>query len=108
MDWELLRVSRRWRGRVPLTGGVVATSLAIAACGSSAPSPTILDTAKVERAIEQASLTQRGAHVQVSCPAGVRQESGLVFSCTAVAGKDRTKFVVTEMDGAGHVHYEAR
>ncbi len=80
----------------------------IAACGSSESSPTILNTEKVERAIEQSSLAQRGVHVQVICPAGVRQQRALVFSCTALAGRDRTPFVVTEVNGSGQVHYEAR
>jgi hypothetical protein len=43
----------------------------------------------------------------VSCPAGVHQEKGLVFSCTASAAGKRTRFVVTQLDGAGQVHYEA-
>jgi hypothetical protein len=91
-----------------LAGGVlVAASLAVTACGSSG-SPTILNTEKVERAIEGSSLAQRGKHAQVSCPSGVHQKKGLVFSCTAVVGRGSTRFVVTELDGSGHVHYEAR
>ena len=91
----------------PVTGLLVAVSLAVAACGS-AQSPTILDTEKVERAIERSSLAQRGKHAEVSCPAGVHQRKGLVFSCTAVVARRSTRFVVTELDGSGHVHYEAR
>jgi hypothetical protein len=81
--------------------------LGATACGSS-QSPTILNTEKVERAIERSSLAQRGRQVQVSCPSGVHQKKGLVFSCTAVAGRGSTQFVVTELDSLGHVHYEAR
>jgi hypothetical protein len=62
----------------------------------------------VERAIEHSSLAQREKHAQVSCPSGVHQKKGLVFSCTAVVGRERTRFVVTELDASGHVHYEAR
>ena len=87
-------------------GVVVAVSLALTACGSSG-SATILDTEKVERAIERSSLAQRGKHAQVSCPSGVHQKKGLVFDCTAVVGRGSTRFVVTELDGFGHVHYEA-
>jgi hypothetical protein len=68
----------------------------------------MLNTDKVERAIELSSLAQRGIHAQVSCPSSVHQEKGLVFSCTAVVPEQgSTRFVVTELDGSGHVHYEA-
>ena len=90
-----------------LAGALVAASLALTACGSS-ESPTILNTEKVERAIERSSLAQRGTHAQVSCPSGVHQKKGLAFSCTAVVKRDSTRFVVTELDGSGHVRYEAR
>jgi hypothetical protein len=100
-------VASRWLGRSLLAGGLVAASLAATACGSSG-APTILNTEKVERAIEQSSLAQRGKHAQVSCPAGVHQTKGLVFSCTAVVGRGSTRFVVTQLNGAGRVHYEAR
>jgi hypothetical protein len=92
----------------PLAAGVlVATSLAVTACGSSG-SPTVLDTEKVERAIEQSSLAQRGQHANVSCPSGVHQKKGLTFYCTALVGRTSTDFAVTQTDGSGRVHYEAR
>jgi hypothetical protein len=87
-------------------GVVVAASLAVTACGSSS-SPTILNTEKVERAIEQSILAQRGLRAQVSCPSGVHQKKGSTFLCTAVVKGGGTRFVVTQLDGAGHVHYEA-
>jgi hypothetical protein len=90
-----------------VAGVLVAAGLALTACGSSG-SPTILNTEKVERAIEQSSLAQRGTHAQVSCPAGVHQKRGLGFSCTAVAKRGNTRFVVTQLDGSGHVHYQGR
>jgi hypothetical protein len=90
-----------------VAGALVAASLAVGACGSS-ESPTILNTEKVERAIERSSLAQRGAHAVVTCPSGVHQKQGLVFSCTAVVRRDSTQFVVTELDGSGHVRYEGR
>jgi hypothetical protein len=88
-------------------GVLVATGLALSACGSS-EAPTILNTEKVERAIEVSTLTQRGKHAQVTCPSGVHQTKGLAFDCTAVVGRGSTRFVVTQLDGAGRVHYEAR
>lgn len=89
---------------------LAAMSLALAACGSSPRvrrAPTILNTERVERAIEASSLAQRRQTVHVSCPSGVRQDKGLVFSCVAVGAGARTRFVVTELDDAGHAHYEA-
>ncbi|HVE67971.1 MAG TPA: DUF4333 domain-containing protein [Solirubrobacteraceae bacterium] len=86
---------------------ILALGLAAAGCGSSEP-PTILDTEKVERAIERSSVAQRATRPRVSCPAGVHQKSGSVFSCTAVVAKVSTRFVVTQLDGSGRVHYEAR
>ena len=108
--------ARRIHQPMAPVSSLVAAS-ASTACGSShvtratAPSAaaiTILNTEKVERAIEHSSLAQRGKHAQVSCPSGVHQKKGLVFSCTAVVGRGSTRFVVTELDGSGHVHYEAR
>ena len=93
--------------RAQAAGALVAASLAVTACGSSEPE-TMLNTEKVERAIERSSLVQRGQRVRVTCPSGVHQRKALVFYCTAVAAHISTQFTVTEMDGAGHVHYEAR
>ncbi len=81
-------------------------SLTATGCGSS-EATTILDTQRVERAIEHSVLGQRGQRAQVSCPSGVHQKKGLIFSCTALVGSAKTRFVVTELDGAGHVRYEA-
>jgi Domain of unknown function (DUF4333) len=98
--------SGRWLGRSLVAGVLVASSFALAACGSSG-SPTILNTEKVERAIEASSLAQRGQHPRVSCPSGVHQKKGLEFTCTALARGVSTNFVVTELDDSGQVHYEA-
>jgi hypothetical protein len=96
----------RWL-RHALVAALAATAvLAATACGSD--SPTILDTEKVERAIEHSSMAQRGQSAQVSCPSGVRQEQGSVFSCTALVRGTETRFVVTQTNGTGHVRYEAR
>ncbi len=97
----------RWLSRAPLACAVVAASLAISACGSPDP-PTILNTEKVERAIERRSLAERKQRVDVSCPSGVHQKKGLEFSCTAVGKGGSTRFVVAQKDDAGNVHYEAR
>lgn len=83
----------------------IGSSLVLGACGSS-ESITTLNTEKIERAIAQSSLAQRGLRARVSCPSTVPQMKGLKFSCRAVVGSVSTRFVV-EQDGSGHVHYEA-
>lgn len=93
------------RGTV-VAGLVAAAGFIATACGSTEPA-TILDTEKVERAIEGSSMAQRGQRARLSCPSGVRQEEGSVFSCTAVVGDTTTRFVVTQIDDAGRVRYEA-
>ena len=98
---------RSMRSSMLVAGALVVGALTVSGCGSS-ESPTILNTEKVERAIEHSSLAQRGAHAQVSCPSGVHQKKGVGFSCTAVVNGDSTRFAVTQLDGAGQVHYAAR
>lgn len=103
------------RGARALIAGTLTTAaLVVAACGGgeSSSSPIILNTEKVEYAIERSSLNQRKKDVRVSCPAGVHQKKGLVFSCSAVRSSDTrtdrgTRFVVTQLDNNGRVHYEA-
>jgi hypothetical protein len=102
---ERQAISSRWLARCLVVGTVGAASLAMTACGSTR-TVTILNTEKVERAIEKSSLDQRGKHVHVSCPPGVHQKRGLVFSCAA-SDRRSTRFVVTQMDDSGRVHYEA-
>jgi hypothetical protein len=87
-------------------GSLVAAILALSACGSS-ESVTILNTEKIERSIERSTFDQRKQRVHVSCPSGVHQQKGLVFSCIAVGARRNTRFVVTQKDDAGQVHYEA-
>jgi hypothetical protein len=86
---------------------VIGSGVLLAACGSS-ESITTLNSGKIERAIAQSSLAQRGQRAQVSCPSGIPQKEGLRFSCTAVVGSVSTRFVVAEQDESGHVRYEAR
>jgi hypothetical protein len=102
------RTVRRWLGRSSLAGALVAAGVAVTACGASSTPTTILNTEKVESAIQQSILAQRSHHAQVSCPSGVHQKKGLVFACTAVIKTASTRFVVTELDDAGHVHYVAQ
>lgn len=92
--------------RLLVAGVLVAVSLSVAACGSSALTTT-LNTGKLEQAIESSSLAQRGQHAKVTCPSSVPQKKGLVFTCMAVVGHVSTRFVVTEQNESGHVTYEA-
>jgi hypothetical protein len=105
---------RRRLGPPSIAGVLVAASLAIGGCGSGDSAATdgtdsaaILDTGKIERAIADSSLAQRGLHADVSCPSDVPQKQGMKFSCTATVGQVDTEFVVVQTDDAGHVHYEA-
>ena len=105
---QFIRDASRRRLRSALVAGsLVAASLTAAACGGSTKTVTILNTEKIERAIERASLAQRDKRVNVSCPSGVHQKKGLVFSCTAVGRNIRTTVRVTTLDNAGNVRFEA-
>jgi Domain of unknown function (DUF4333) len=81
---------------------VALAGVGIAGCGSS--SPKILDTERVERAIEQSVLQKRHLKATVSCPSGIKQKKGAVFRCIATYKGGRTPFVVTQ-DAGGAVHY---
>lgn len=101
----------RWGALLLMAGTACLAGVALPACGSSGTgeqAPTILNTERVERAIERSSLAQRDRRVQVSCPSGVHQKKGLTFSCTTLAERRNTRFAVTELNGSGRVHYEAR
>lgn len=76
----------------------------LSACGSSS-TPVILNTERVERAIEASITAQRGLRAHVTCPSGVHQKKGLVFNCTATTVRGVNNVRVTETDGAGHVSY---
>lgn len=98
--------------KLPLIGTALAVAaVALGACGSSGSekgdAERRLDTQKVERAIVQSSLTQRGQRAQVTCPADVTQEEGVEFSCIAKVGQVNTRFVVVQKDDDGNVLYEA-
>jgi len=104
-----------------VAGALAAVSIGVTACGSSVSRTTSsrssvgttvsfvsINTEKIEHAIENSSLAQRGKHVTVICPSRVQQEKGLVFYCTAIYRTSRTPFMVTELNGSGDVHYVAR
>ncbi len=65
----------------------------------------VLNIAKVDHAITASIFHQRGLGATVTCPAGVLQHVGIVFTCTATIDGKRYPFVVREVDGRGHVRY---
>ena len=88
----------------------VALALLAAGCGSDDPKEVvILNTERVERAIEQSIQAKRGLEAHVSCPSGVHQQKGLKFQCVAeLKPRGTTTFDVTQTDDKGHVTYVGR
>lgn len=85
---------------------VPVATLVLAGCGGSDKPTVILDTERVERAIEQSVLQKRGLEARVSCPSGVHQGKGLTFECTATLKNGAvTRFEVRQTDDLGHVTY---
>jgi hypothetical protein len=76
---------------------------ALSACGSDRP--RILDTERIERAIQDTILQKRHLRAQVSCPSGTEQRKGVVFTCIATYPRGQNPFVVTVDTDAGAVHY---
>jgi hypothetical protein len=102
----MAHIPHRTHARFVIAVALTAGSLVLGACGSS-EAPTILNTEKVESAIEQSIASQRDQVADVSCPSGVHQVDALVFTCWAAVGSYDTPFVVTQTDAYGHVRYEA-
>jgi hypothetical protein len=81
-----------------------AAAVALAGCGGS-DKPKILDTERVERAIERSILEKRKIPATVSCPSGIERKKGKKFRCLATYKGGRTPFLVTQDDDRGAVHY---
>ena len=79
-------------------------AVGVSACGES--KQKILDTERIERAIETRILDTRHLRAMVSCPSGVPQKKGKVFRCTALYRSRRYPFVVHQDDDKGSVHYK--
>jgi hypothetical protein len=79
-------------------------ALAASGCGSDKQKP-ILDTERIEHAIEDTIWQKRHLRARVSCPAGTEQKKGLKFTCTATYPGGQNPFVVTQDDDRGAVHY---
>jgi hypothetical protein len=110
----------RWLAAIGLAGGI------LSACGGSASSssstststsasaavgsPThLLNTKRIEVAIEQSILSERKLHSKVTCPKAVPQQKGRTFSCIAETksrhGKVKTVFTVLQKNSSGQVNY---
>jgi hypothetical protein len=94
---------------LPVLTGAAVLALSLGGCGSSKPkSVVILNTERVELAIQQSIDAQRHVRAQVTCPAGVHQRKGLTFHCTVESRFGTTTFVVRQDDDKGNVSYAAR
>jgi hypothetical protein len=68
----------------------------------------VLDSAKVESAIEHTIEAKTHKQATVQCPSGIPRQSGLPFICTATTAGGATDFRVDQSDSDGHVTYRAR
>jgi hypothetical protein len=68
----------------------------------------ILNTEKVERAIEGSIHAQRRLSAQVSCPVNIEQKQGKTFTCYATVRARRYPVLVNQIDSKGHVRYLVR
>jgi hypothetical protein len=87
----------------------------LSACGSTQPQPynsssqQYLDTSRVELAIEQSALSQRGQHAHAYCPLKVPQIKDQRFTCIAYTTRVApTIFTVVQIDSQGNVQYTAK
>ena len=85
--------------------GVIALVAVAAGLWNGKTSPVILNTERVERAIESSIVQQRHLSSSVSCPVNIVQKAGVVFSCQATVRGRVFSVVVTETDSSGHVTY---
>jgi hypothetical protein len=76
----------------------------LSACGGGSPK-VILNTERVERAIEASIKTQRHLTAAVTCPVNIEQKKGNNFTCFATVNGKSYPFRVTQTDGKGHVTY---
>jgi hypothetical protein len=85
--------------------GLMAVIAVIAGLWNGTSNPVILNTNRVERAIETSILQQRHLASSVSCPVNIVQKRGVVFNCQASVRGRQFSVVVTEVDGDGHVTF---
>lgn len=105
-----------YRNRIAVVLGVAFGAGALGGCGggdsgagdttkAATTAPVILDTKRVERAIEGTIRSKRQIDADVTCPSGVHQSKGLTFRCVATISSGTAAFVVRQTDDAGDVTY---
>lgn len=92
---------------VAFLAGAGAMALVALAAGlwNRSSNPVILNTDRVEQAIQTSILQQRHLQSSVSCPVNIEQRRGVVFYCEATVGSRNYPVVVTEVDSKGHVTF---
>jgi hypothetical protein len=99
--------SRLSRARGPLGYGATLVAIScISACGSSGTAT--LNTVRVERAVANSILKERGLYTTVTCPSKVLRKAGRIFVCQARLSVGVYPVSVTETNANGHVSYENR
>jgi Domain of unknown function (DUF4333) len=88
-----------------VAGAGVMALVAVAAGWNGTSSPVILNTERVERAIENSISAERHLISSVSCPVNIVQHARAVFACQATVRGRVFPVVVTETDSRGHVTY---
>jgi Domain of unknown function (DUF4333) len=85
--------------------GLMALVAVAAGLWNGTSSPIILNTNRVEQAIQNSISSQRHLASTVICPVNIVQKAGVVFDCQATVGGRVYRVVVTETDNSGHVTY---
>lgn len=94
-------------------------SCLVSSCGDSTRSRSttvalsgstkFLNTGRVEEAIDESVLDQRGLQAHAFCPSRVPQAVGQTFTCIAYAPKVHpAAFNVVQIDSSGHVRYSSK
>jgi len=65
----------------------------------------ILNSHRIELAIEDAVHSKRHVKTTATCPAAILEAKGLKFTCTAKLKTGAASFLVTETDNNGHVSF---
>jgi Domain of unknown function (DUF4333) len=96
---------RAWS--IGIAAALMAAAGAISGCGGDSggfDKNKVLDTERVERAIEASILEKRHLRATVTCPSGIEKKKDVKFHCLATYRSGKTTFLVTE-DEKGAVHY---
>jgi hypothetical protein len=88
--------------RLPTLAAIGLVTVTVTGCGGGT-----LDATRIEKAIEVSTALQRHVLSIAVCPTGIARQAGKQFTCTVtVANGSQFRFLVTEKDGNGNVHYQ--